>query len=125
MDLQRFSDNFISMMEYKCLEGGGAVLCHIPYLFKNTSIVDTRNYAGLERGLVFMVKQPGDIGDKLWDGLCYRLGSGNARMMGYQQAVDLTVINALPDDLPNPPFNKSLRHDLPTGTQGIERLVIR
>ncbi|NVO07780.1 MAG: hypothetical protein HXX19_18490 [Rhodoferax sp.] len=125
MDSKRFTDHFLSMKEFKCLEGGDEVLCHVPYPYRTPGVVDKRDYAWLEHSLLFLYKQPRDFGAKLWNGLYYRLEADRDGLVGYPQAVDLNLISAPPDDLTKPPYDKSQRDDVAPGAHWIERLVIR
>ena len=125
MDHARFVDHFLSMKEFKCLEGADEVLCHVPYPYKNPAVVSHTHYAWLEHSLLFLFKQPRDFGAKLWNGLYYRLERDDAGLVGIPQAVDLNLISAPPDDLATPPYNAALRDDVPAGARWIERLLIR
>jgi hypothetical protein len=125
MDAHRFRDHFLSMKEFKCLEGDDEVLCHVPYPYRTSGMVDKRDYAWLEHSLLFLFKQPRDFGAKLWNGLYFRLEADRDGLVGTPQAVDLNLISAPPDDLTVPPYNKSLRDDVAAGSHRIERLVIR
>jgi hypothetical protein len=125
MDHSRFADHFLSMKEFKCLEGGDEVLCHVPYPYKTPSTVSAGDFAWLEHSLLFLYKQPRDFGAKLWNGLYFRLQRDADGLVGLPQAVDLNLISAPPDDLNTPPYNANLRDDVPAGAHWIERLVIR
>jgi hypothetical protein len=125
IDHSRFTDHFLSMKEFKCLEGGNEVLCHVPYPYKNPSTVSGTDFAWLEHQLLFLYQQPRDFGAKLWNGLYFRLARDDAGLVGLPQAVDLNHISAPPDDLLTPPYNAGLRDDVPAGAHWIERLVIR
>ena len=125
MEHGRFADHFLSMKEFKCLEGAGEVLCHVPYPYKTPGTVSATDFAWLEHSLLFLYKQPRDFGAKLWNGLYFRLQPDAQGLVGLPQAVDLNLISAPPDDLSTPPYNTSLRDDVPEGAHWIERLVIR
>ncbi len=125
MDHARFTDHFLSMKEFKCLEGADEVMCHVPYPYKNPAVVSASSFAWLEHSLLFLFKQPRDFGAKLWNGLYYRLERDEAGLVGTPQAVDLNLISAPPEDLSTPPYNAALRDDVPTGARWIERLLIR
>lgn len=125
MDHARFVDHFLSMKEFKCLEGADEVMCHVPYPYKNPAVVSDANYAWLEHHLLFLFKQPRDFGAKLWNGLYYRLERDEAGLVGIPQAVDLNLISAPPDDLTTPPYSPALRDDVPAGSRWIEKLLIR
>ena len=125
MDHGRFTDHFLSMKEFKCLESAEEVLCHVPYPYKNPGTVSDANYAWLEHNLLFLFKQPRDFGAKLWNGLYFRLERDEAGLVGLPQAVDLNLISGPPDDLLTPPFNTGLRDDVAPGSHWITRLLIR
>jgi hypothetical protein len=125
MDYDTFTDHFLSMKEFKCLESADEVLCHVPYPYKNPGTVRDKDYAWLEHNLLFLFKQPRDFGAKLWNGLYYRLERDELGLVGLPQAVDLNLISAPPDDLQTPTYNKALRDDVASGNHWIERLVIR
>lgn len=125
MDHGRFNDHFLSMKEFKCLEGGDEVLCHVPYPYKNPATVSDTDFAWLEHHLLFLYKQPRDFGAKLWNGLYFRLARDEAGLVGLPQAVDLNLISAPPDNLNTPPYDAAQRDDVPPGAHWIERLVIR
>jgi hypothetical protein len=125
MDHARFTDHFLSMKEFKCLESAEEVLCHVPYPYKNPAVVSDADYAWLEHQLLFLFKQPRDFGAKLWNGLYFRLERDEAGLVGIPQAVDLNLISAPPDDLNTPPYGKALRDDVAPGSHWIARLLIR
>jgi hypothetical protein len=125
MDYERFNDHFLSMKEFKCIEGGNEVMCHVPYPYKTSGLVSATDFAWLEHSLLFLYKQPRDFGAKLWNGLYFRLQRDENGLVGLPQAVDLNLISGPPDDLTTPPYDKGSRDDVPPGAHWIERLVIR
>ena len=127
LDHARFKDFFLSMKEFKCLQGPNEVLCHVPYPYQNPGTVRPGDTAWLEHQLLFLFKQPRDFGAKLWNGLYFRLqpDADGLGLVGLPQAVDLNLISAPPDDLLTPPYNASLRDDVAAGSHWIERLLIR
>jgi hypothetical protein len=125
MDHARFTDHFLSMKEFKCLEAPEEVVCHVPYPYKNPAVVADKDYAWLEHHLLFLFKQPRDFGAKLWNGLYYRLERDEAGLIGIPQAVDLNLISAPPDDLTTPPYGVAQRDDIAAGSRWISRLLIR
>jgi hypothetical protein len=125
MDHSRFTDHFLSMKEFKCLELPEEVMCHVPYPYKNPAVVSDKNYAWLEHHLLFLFKQPRDFGAKLWNGLYFRLERDEAGLVGIPQAVDLNLISAPPDDLSTPPYGTAQRDDIAADSRWISRLLIR
>lgn len=131
LDPARFTDHFLSMKEFKCVEGGGEVVCHVPYPYASPRTITLGatpagdDFAWLEHHLLFLFKQPREFGAKLWNGLYYRLArSGDAGLAGTPQAIDLNLISAPPAQADRPPYRPALRDDVAPGVRWIERLTI-
>lgn len=125
MDHHLFVDHFLSMKEFKCLQGTDEVLCHVPYPYKTPATVSGTDYAWLEHRLLFLSKQPRDFGAKLWNGLYFHFEPDAQGLVGTPQAVDLNLISAPPDDLQTPPYGLDQRDAVAQGSHWIERLLIR
>lgn len=69
------TDHFLSMKEFKCLEGPGEL-------------------AWLEHKLLFLCKLPGDFGAKLWNGVYFQLRPSGKGLVGTPQAIDLNLVGA-------------------------------
>lgn len=124
METERFTDHFLSMKEFKCLEGP-EVMCHVPYPYRNPGRITPSNFAWLEHQLLFLFKQPRDFGAKLWNGLYFRFERDAEGLVGLPQAIDLNLISAPPDDLSTPPYGVGQRDDVAPGARWISRLIIR
>lgn len=125
MQHERFKDYFLSMKEFKCLEGGDELVCHVPYPYPNPGTVAADDLVWLEHSLMFLYKRPSDYGAKLWNGLYYRMRVTDQGIVGEPQAVDLNAISAPPADPKVPPFGPAERSDFPAGSRWLERLTIR
>ncbi len=125
LDHGRFKDFFLSMKEFKCLEGSEEIVCHVPYPYRNPGTVTPADLVWLEHSLLFLYKLPSDYGARLWNGLYYRLRLTDEGLVGTPQAVDLNAISAPPADPGVPPFGPGERSDIPAGARWIERLTIR
>ena len=124
MDHDRLKDYFLSMREFKCVDGQGEVMCHVPYPYPQPGTVKSGDYAWLEHSLLFMFKRPSDFGAKLWNGVYFQLSAGANGLEGRPQAVDLNLIGAPPDKPDQPPYRPVLRDDIAPGTRWFERLTI-
>lgn len=124
MRTERFSDYFLSMKEFKCLDGGAEVVCHVPYPYPQPHTVSATDMAWLEHSLLFLYKLPSDFGAKLWNGLYYRLERTEHGLLGKPQAVDLNTISAPPDHPGVPPYQPALRDDIAPGARWIEFITI-
>ena len=124
MDPARFTDHFLSMKEFKCLEGPAELMCHVPYPDPQPGTVSDGQLAWLEHGLLFLFKRPGEFGAKLWNGLYFQLERTPQGLRGKAQAVDLNRISAPPDRPAVPPYRPALRDEVRPGSRWIETLLI-
>jgi hypothetical protein len=117
-------DHFLSMKEFKCLDGASEVTCHVPYPYRNPQTITAGNLVWLEHSLLFLFKQPRDFGAKLWNGSYYQFEVVGQRLIGKPQAIDLNHISA-PSDTPDiAPYTPDLRVDAAPGARWIDHLLI-
>lgn len=124
MEPSRFTDHFLSMKEFKCLDGRTELVCHVPYPYPQPRTVTPTHLAWLEHSLLFLYKQPTDFGAKLWNGLYFRLEHTATGLRGTPQAIDLNFISAPPDNPGIPPYRAALRDDIAPGTRWIDAITI-
>lgn len=124
IDHDKMKDFFLSMREFKCLEGGSEVQCHVPYPYKQPGTVSKTDMAWLEHSLMFFYKLPTDFGAKLWNGLYYPLRLTERGLVGSPQAIDLNAIAAPPADFSRPPYGLAERSDLPASARWFGKLTI-
>ena len=124
LDPLRFVDHFLSMKEFKCLDGQGEIVCHVPYPYAQPGIVSGEDLAWLEHSLLFLYKLPSEFGARLSNGLYFQLERTEQGLRGRPQAIDLNQISAPPDDPEHPPFTADLRDDSAPGVRWIESLSI-
>lgn len=124
LDHGKFKDFFLSMREFKCLEGEGEIQCHVPYPYRQPGTVAPDDLAWLEHALLFLFKSPREFGAKLWNGIYYRFRVTPEGLVGQPQAVDLNHIGAPPADFETPPFGPGERSDIPAGVRWFGKLTI-
>ena len=124
MDHAKFTDHFLSMKEFKCVEGGGEVSCHVPYPYPNPGTVTPTDLTWLEHHLLFLFKLPKEFGAKLWNGLYYQLERTDKGLVGRPQSIDLNLISAPPAQTDKPPYRPALRDDVAAGVRWIDRIAI-
>ena len=73
LDHARFKDYFLSMREFKCIDGPNETHCHVPYPYRMPSSVTAGDLAWLEHALLFLHNTPRDYGAKLANGVYYRV----------------------------------------------------
>jgi len=123
LDHARMKDFFLSMKEFKCLEGE-EIHCHVPYPYSNPGTVSRSDLRWLEHSLLFLYKQPKDFGAKLWNGLYYHMKLTEKGIVGTPQAIDLVQIGAPPADTSIPPYGPGDRTDIPANAHWISGLTI-
>lgn len=124
LDPARFTDYFLSMKEFKCVDGKVEVVCHVPYPYPQPRTVTATNLAWLEHSLMFMFKLPNEFGAKLWNGLYFRFERMPTGLLGRAQAIDLNHISAPSATPDEPPFRPALRDDIAAGARWIDTLRI-
>ena len=124
LDHGRFKDFFLSMREFKCLEGQSEIQCQVPYPYRHPGTVAPNDLAWLEHNLLFLFKSPSEFGAKLWNGIYYRLQLTPSGLVGTPQAVDLNQIGAPPSNFDTPPFGPGERSDITAGARWFEKLTI-
>jgi hypothetical protein len=124
LDAERLKDFFLSMREFKCLEGNGEILCHVPYPYANPATVSATDLAWLEHALLFLFKLPKDFGAKWWNGIYYRLSLTEQGLVGVPEAIDLNQISAPPTDRSIPPYGPSERSKLAPDARWFGKLTI-
>ncbi len=124
MDRTHFSDHFLSMKEFKCIDGPQELVCHVPYPYPQPGNITAGDLTWLEHNLLFLYKLPNDFGAKLWNGLYFHLQRTEHGLLGKPQAIDLNLISAPPANPDVPPFSPEFRDDIPPGMHWIESLTI-
>jgi hypothetical protein len=119
-----FTDHFLSMREFKCLNAAQEISCHVPYPYAHPATVGPGQLAWLEHSLLFLIKRPAEFGAKLWNGVYYEFQEQGPALVGRPQAVDLNAISAPPGDPSTPPFKPALRHEMPAQARWLRELVI-
>lgn len=124
LQVEKFTDHFLSMREFKCLPGAKEISCYVPYPYKTPATASADNLAWLEHSLLFLYKTPAEFGAKLWNGVYFEFKEVGNVLVGTPMAVDLNEIASPPDDLSVPPYGKGQRHEIPEGARWIRQLVI-
>ena len=97
MEHGRFNDFFLSMKEFKCLEGP-ELWCFVPYPYHNPRKISPTDMTWLEQDLLFMFKDKASFGANLWNGVYYPLSlTPSGEIWGVAHAVDLNLIAAPPE----------------------------
>jgi hypothetical protein len=122
-DDKKFTQYFLSMREFKCVEGE-EILCHVPYPYASPHRVTPTDLSWLEHALLFIYKRPADYGARMANGLIYTLKVTDKGLEGAPQSIDLDEIAVPPDNLTVPYYGAGQRYDIEKGARWIESLTI-
>jgi hypothetical protein len=122
-DDKKFAEYFLSMREFKCVEGDD-ILCHVPYPYASPHTVTPTDLGWLEHALLFIYKKPTEYGARMGNGLIYSLKITDKGMVGTPQSIDLDEIAMPPADLSTAYYNADRRYDLQPGARWVESLTI-
>ena len=91
-----FSDHFLSMRPFRCIEGTDKTWCHVPYPYEirrdlRADLID------LEYDFLFVWKGRTDYGIDMWNGVYYRLESHGDGMVGRMHEMDMDKLAVPPD----------------------------
>jgi hypothetical protein len=97
MDTENFSDHFLSMRPFKCLDGPEKTWCHVPYPYPIARDL-SQELTDLEYDLLFLWKDSSEYGIDLWNGVYYQLeASDDGRIRGHLHEMDMNILSAPPD----------------------------
>lgn len=91
-----FTDHFLSMRPFKCLEGPDKHWCHVPYPYENKRDISSE-LTDLEYDLLFLWKGSGEYGINMWNGVYYVLERDGDRLIGRLHEIDMVILSAPPD----------------------------
>jgi hypothetical protein len=93
-----FTDHFLSMRPFKCLEGDDKLWCRVPYPYENAQTVSEEDLTDLEYDLMFVWKNQGEYGIDLWNGVYYVLSPDGEKLVGTMHEIDMNVLASPPED---------------------------
>jgi len=125
VDAPEFTDQFLSMRPFRCLEGVPEWFCYLPYPYKLHNTITDDDLSDLEYQLLFIKKSPKEFGIDAWNGLYYQLTlSEQGVIMGELLEGDLNVLQTPPDDYAKPIDHNEFFADEAVNRR-FPRLVIR
>ncbi|MDJ0627675.1 MAG: hypothetical protein QNJ44_05405 [Rhodobacter sp.] len=92
-----FTDHFLSMRPFKCLEGPAKHWCHVPYPYEIARRVTDEDLTDLEYDFLFLWKDATDYGIDMWNGVYYKLEADDGRLVGRLHEMDMDILSAPPE----------------------------
>lgn len=93
-----FSDHFLSMRPFKCVEGQTKYWCRVPYPYENKRRVSEGDLTDLEYDLLFIWKGATEYGINMWNGVYYKLAAEDQKIVGTLHEIDMNLLSAPPDE---------------------------
>lgn len=123
MESAAFSDHFLSMRPFKCLDGAEKTWCHVPYPYEiNRSIAD--DLIDLEYDLLFLWKRSNDYGIDMWNGVYYKLTEDGETMTGELHEMNMDILSAPPDAGNLRPIDPDELHESDPDSHWLPRMII-
>lgn len=119
-----FSDHFLSMRPFKCLEGPVKNWCHVPYPYEITRNL-SRELTDLEYDLLFIWKDKTDYGINMWNGVYYKLDDQGGEWTGVIREMDMDVLSVPPEAGELRPLRAKHLHEADPESHWLPRLVIQ
>jgi len=73
IDNSVFTEHFLSMRPFRCIEGDAEWFCYLEYPYDLRSVITQDDLSDLEYQLLFIRKTPSEFGIDAWNGLYYKL----------------------------------------------------
>lgn len=96
MKSEPFTDQFLSMRPFKCIEGPEKMWCHIPYPYEIARDASVE-LTDLEYDFLFVWKGAGEYGIDMWNGVYYQLEDTGGAIRGTLHEMNMDVLSVPPD----------------------------
>lgn len=97
MEDAAFTDHFLSMRPFKCIEGPDKHWCHVPYPYDIRRELPEGDLTDLEYDFLFLWKRATEYGINMWNGVYYRLDEEDGRLIGRMHEMDMDILSAPPE----------------------------
>ena len=118
-----FSDHFLSMRPFRCLEGPAKHWCHVPYPYEIARNIDA-DLTDLEYDFLFLWKGATEYGINMWNGVYYKLEDQDGRLVGTLHEMDMDLLSAPPDAGDLRPLKASDLHESDPDSHWLPRMII-
>lgn len=123
LDETAFSEHFLSMRPFKCLELDSQTVCHLPYPYELTGSVQPPDWRDLEYRLLFLFKDAGEYGITFANGYYFRFEEQDGKLIGTRHETDMDQLASPPADGVRYPLDEAELYQSEGGSHRL-RLVI-
>jgi hypothetical protein len=121
---KNYSDEFLSMRPFKCLDFRDNMLCYVAYPYQNNHNISLLNLTDLEYDLLFNARTKKEYGIDPWNGRYFRLSWQGDNIVGVLHEVDLNILAAPPPEGNLRPILVEDLSPIATTTNGAVSLLI-
>ena len=111
MDDTKFSDQFLSMRPFKCIDGD-TMVCRLEYPYTKGNTYRPEAPYDLEYEFLFIVRSPTEYGIDPYNGRYFRISREGDELVGKVYAVDLNLLAVPPEDGVLYPLTEDLLDEL-------------
>lgn len=98
LDEGKFTDKFLSMRPFLCIERKKQAMCHLAYPYKTRKTITPDDMTDLEYELLFLHKKSSEYGINPLNGIYYDLTKGkDERIQGVLMEIDMNIIAVPPE----------------------------
>ena len=98
LDDSKFTDHFLMMRPFSCIDGEKQTVCHLAYPYKTHKQITDTDLTDLEYALIFLRKKRSEHGINLWNGIYYGLTKDESgRIHGVLMEADMNMLGIPPD----------------------------
>lgn len=104
MNYKNFSEHFLSMRPFRCIDGQLTV-CHLIYPYKTKSHITTNDLKDLEYAFLFIHKSAKEYGINFWNGIYYKMQrQKDGSITGKIWETDMNELASPPDNIYDRPI---------------------
>ncbi|SFR45886.1 hypothetical protein [Litoreibacter janthinus] len=118
-----FSDHFLSMRPFKCLEGPDKNWCHVPYPYEIERDI-SGDLVDMEYDFLFVWKAANDYGINMWNGVYYKIEAQGSRFVGVLHEMDMDLLSAPPAAGELRPLSPKDIHPSDADSHWLPRLIV-
>ncbi len=123
LDETAFTNHFLSMRPFKCLEGPEKHWCHVPYPYEIRRDLSA-DLTDLEYDFLFLWKGATDYGIDAWNGVYYKLEEDGAQLAGTLHELDLGQLAVPPAAGELRPIAEKDLHEAEPESHWLPRLIV-
>ncbi|MCV3270718.1 hypothetical protein [Roseobacter sinensis] len=119
-----FSDHFLSMWPFRCIESAEKTWCHVPYPYDVQGGI-SEDLTDLEYDFLFVWNGKANYGIDMWNGVFSRLEAGGAGLVGRMQEMNMNLLAVPPTAGELRPIREVDLAEADPDSHWLPRMVIR